>query len=207
MDIVLPRFITDESNWLQIYIYELFFFFKKFLADTHVLFWGLGGGGGHWYPCFGFLVASPLGFKAGVGSALFNVCTFPEIHLWCYTCRPLGSRHAASPVPTYCCRGEVAWIRTYLWALILIEWLICTFITNPHLWLCLSIAELVLKFSTRVFSVLCYVLNCGSFSMIFVVFSLYFQFISLHSQFFIIFCCTAVFTKSIWNLKEKSLNL
>ena len=35
-----------------------FFFFLKFLADTHVLFWG------HWYPCFGFLVMSLLGFKA-----------------------------------------------------------------------------------------------------------------------------------------------
>ena len=31
---------------------------KKFLA-----IWG------HWYPCFGFLVTSPLGFKAKVGSA------------------------------------------------------------------------------------------------------------------------------------------
>ena len=40
----------------------------KILADTHVHFWG------HWYPCFGFLVTSPLGFKAGVGSALFPFC-------------------------------------------------------------------------------------------------------------------------------------
>ena len=32
-------------------------------------FWG-----GHWYPCFGFLVTSPLGFKASVGSALFAFC-------------------------------------------------------------------------------------------------------------------------------------
>ena len=31
-------------------------------------------GGGHWYPCFGFLVTSPLGFKARVGSALFTFC-------------------------------------------------------------------------------------------------------------------------------------
>ena len=31
------------------------------------LFWG------HWYPCFGFLVTSPLGFKARVGSALFAI--------------------------------------------------------------------------------------------------------------------------------------
>ena len=29
---------------------------------------------GHWYPCFGFLVMSPLGFKARVGSALFTFC-------------------------------------------------------------------------------------------------------------------------------------
>ena len=30
--------------------------------------------GGHWYPCFGFLVTSPLGFKARVASALFAFC-------------------------------------------------------------------------------------------------------------------------------------
>ena len=27
--------------------------------------------GANWYPCFGFLVIAPLGFKARVGSALF----------------------------------------------------------------------------------------------------------------------------------------
>ena len=32
-------------------------FFLKFLADTCLF-------GGHWYPCFGFLGASPTGFKA-----------------------------------------------------------------------------------------------------------------------------------------------
>ena len=42
------------------------------------------------YPCFGFLVMSPVGFKARVGSALFTlsggICyMFPKIHLWCYT--------------------------------------------------------------------------------------------------------------------------
>ena len=30
--------------------------------------------GGHWYPCFEFLVMSPIGFKARVGSALFAFC-------------------------------------------------------------------------------------------------------------------------------------
>ena len=44
-----------------------FFFFFKSCWRTHVLFWG------HWYPCFGFLVTSPLGFKARVGSALFTI--------------------------------------------------------------------------------------------------------------------------------------
>ena len=48
----------------------LFFwgFFKiKFLADT-CPFWG------HWYPCFGFLVTSPVGFKVRVGFTLFTFC-------------------------------------------------------------------------------------------------------------------------------------
>ena len=58
---------TLASDWgfMIPFLFRIFFFFLKFLADTHVLF------GGHWYPCFGFLVTSPLGFKARVGSALF----------------------------------------------------------------------------------------------------------------------------------------
>ena len=39
---------------------NIIFFFKSFW-QTHVHFWG------HWYPCFGFLVTSPQGFKARVG--------------------------------------------------------------------------------------------------------------------------------------------
>ena len=50
---------VSRSNFLKI-------FFKSFWR-THVLFWG------HWYPCFGFLVMSHLGFKARVGSALFAI--------------------------------------------------------------------------------------------------------------------------------------
>ena len=45
----------------------LFFFFLNF-CWAHVHFWG------HWYPCFGLLLTSPLGFKARVGSALFELC-------------------------------------------------------------------------------------------------------------------------------------
>ena len=43
----------------------------------------------HWYSYFGLLVTSPLGFKARV-AALFAFGKFPEIHLWCDTCWPLG---------------------------------------------------------------------------------------------------------------------
>ena len=38
-------------------------------THTHVLFWG------HWYPCLGFLVTSPLGFKVGsILLALWRQC-------------------------------------------------------------------------------------------------------------------------------------
>ena len=60
---------------LDLTLQETFFLFY-FLADT-CPFWG------DWYPCFGFLVTSPLGFKARVGSALFALfcggeCTVQE---------------------------------------------------------------------------------------------------------------------------------
>ena len=52
---------------IRSYIHEIFFFFfLKSFWRTHVLFWG------HWYPCFGFLVTSPLGFKARVGFCLIR---------------------------------------------------------------------------------------------------------------------------------------
>ena len=46
---------------------------------------------GHWYPCFGFLVTSPLGFKAKVGSALF---AFAEANVLCI---PLRSTFHPAP--------------------------------------------------------------------------------------------------------------
>ena len=88
-----------------------FFLFKVFGGHTCPFL-------GHWYPCFGFLVTSPLGFKARVGSALFAFCGGECI---VYSPRSTsGATHAdllvasvtASPVPTYCCRGEVAGIQT-----------------------------------------------------------------------------------------------
>ena len=48
---------------------------------------------GHWYPSFGLLVTSPLGFKGRVVSLIHAWwrCTcykFPDIHLGCDTCWP-----------------------------------------------------------------------------------------------------------------------
>ena len=51
-------------------------------------------------PFYGpFLVTSPLGFKARVGSIIctwqMHTCnTFHEIDLWCDTCQALGGQHA-----------------------------------------------------------------------------------------------------------------
>ena len=48
--------VTWPLTHINVLTFDFFSFFKL-LA-------------GHWYPCFGFLVKSPLGFKARVGSAL-----------------------------------------------------------------------------------------------------------------------------------------
>ena len=61
MDILQNGFCT------QFFIGWNFFFFFKVFGGHMSFFWG------HWYPCFGFLVTSPLGFKARVGSALFAI--------------------------------------------------------------------------------------------------------------------------------------
>ena len=46
----------------------------------------------HWYPCFRFLVTSPLGFKARLGSALFIFYSGEcNVHSLRYTCQPLDS--------------------------------------------------------------------------------------------------------------------
>ena len=60
-----------------------------FLADTCLL---AGGGGGHWYPCFGFLMMSPSGFQSQSGFSLFTffaqanvMYILPKMLLCCYT--------------------------------------------------------------------------------------------------------------------------
>ena len=75
---------------------------KKFLGGHMSFFWG------HWYPCFGFLVTSPLGFKARVGCPIHiaevNVMYIPRDP-------PLGLHLPTSWQPA--CRGEVALIRSH----------------------------------------------------------------------------------------------
>ena len=80
-----------------------FFFFYKFLED---FLWG------HWYPYFGLLVMSSLGFKARVGSALFKFSGGVRIMLhvpWDSplgdTCRPLGSQHGSQAISSTHLRG------------------------------------------------------------------------------------------------------
>ena len=63
-----PKIMDSHSNSMRMFplVLKLFFFFKVFGGQMSFF-------GGHWYPCFGFLVTSPLGFKARVGSALFAI--------------------------------------------------------------------------------------------------------------------------------------
>ena len=112
-DRISQRVYIDFGHiWVYLDASNTFFFFIKFLADT-CPFWG------HWYPCFGFLVTSPLGFKARVGSALFamfaeaNVMYIPQdsplvLHLptswWPARSRSLPHMHVQ--------RWDLAQIRT-----------------------------------------------------------------------------------------------
>ena len=64
--------VLDHTGLLKMYVAKdwrasgylrlfFFFFFEKAFGGHMSFFWG------HWYPCLGFLVTSPLGFKARVG--------------------------------------------------------------------------------------------------------------------------------------------
>ena len=61
-------------------------FFKKIIGGYKSFSWG------YWYPCFGLLVMSALGFKARVDPFCMLPCLCdPQIHLWCDTCWQHGS--------------------------------------------------------------------------------------------------------------------
>ena len=99
-------YILVRLRFSVCFTYRHWFFFLKFFCrtHTHVLFWG------HWYPCFGFLVTSPLGFKARVGSVLFAFCRGEcNVHSLRSTySRPLGSQCSASHFPT-CAEVLLGW--------------------------------------------------------------------------------------------------
>ena len=105
------RNITYSIHCWKIVQTVFFLFFLKFLADTCPFL-------GHWYPCFGFLVTSPLGFKARMGCLIriaeANVMYVPGDPPLCVTCADLladGLPPVLSP-HTVASRGEVAGIRT-----------------------------------------------------------------------------------------------
>ena len=93
------RMVMVRSHATLVFSFSLtfFFYFKKILDDMSPF------SGATDTPVFGLLVTSPLGFKARVGSLictrLRHMCyMFPEIHLWCDTCPPLGSQHGTQAV-------------------------------------------------------------------------------------------------------------
>ena len=57
---------------------------------------------GHWYPYFGLLVTSTLGFKARVVLSLawLIACMqwIPQIHLWCNTCWIFDGQHGSQAI-------------------------------------------------------------------------------------------------------------
>ena len=72
-----PSILSVRSNrYKLVNIFQIFCqvcFVQKSFWWTQVSCWG------QWYPCFGFLVTSPLGFKARVGSSLF--ACFVEVNV------------------------------------------------------------------------------------------------------------------------------
>ena len=89
-------------SWIQPesmkYVWRLHKVFKVLFLKNFWRTWVLFGGG-HWYPYFGLLVTSPLGFKARVDLSLvcFVACMqwIPEIHLWCNTCWLYKCQHGS----------------------------------------------------------------------------------------------------------------
>ena len=78
---------------------KLFCFVFKFLVDTCP------------FMCFGFLVMSPLGFKARVGNLIctfwqrYTWYTFPNIHLWCDTFPSVYDQHSSQSLSPHACLG------------------------------------------------------------------------------------------------------
>ena len=101
--ITLSHFSLIDFNLIRLWV--SIHFISHFLKYIHAYFFLNFGRRqsflwGHWYPCFGLLVMSPLGFKARVSRHIHPwqrcMCyTFPKIHLWCDICWPLGDQHGS----------------------------------------------------------------------------------------------------------------
>ena len=81
---------------------NLQFYFSKFLEDVSYFLWG------HWYPCLGPLVTSPLGFITRVGSLIFTWwCTFLRFTSSSTPMLVYVASIAASHFPHMCVSAEV----------------------------------------------------------------------------------------------------
>ena len=78
-------FSVDKILFQKIFVYNFW--------RARVILWD------HWYPCFGLLVMSALGFKARVDPSLacFIACVqwIPQINLWCNACWPPDGQHGS----------------------------------------------------------------------------------------------------------------
>ena len=82
----------DEFIWCDVSnTRSRIFFCLKFFVGHESFLWV------HWYPCFGLLVMSALGFKTRVDPSLVCLlaCTqwIPQIHFWWDNCWPLDGQH------------------------------------------------------------------------------------------------------------------
>ena len=92
--------LWNTLNWQQFFFFFLSFFFCR--THSHVLFWG------HWYPCVGFLVTSPQGFKARVVLPNSHCGGECNVHFLRSTsgdthCQPLDGQHCGAPT------GFISW--------------------------------------------------------------------------------------------------
>ena len=91
---------------------HFFLCFIFFFLGEQSFLWGC------WYPCFGLLVMSAMGFKAREDPflACFRLQWIPRIHLWCDSCWPFGGQHGSPAVfhPRTCTQALVE-VEPELW--------------------------------------------------------------------------------------------
>ena len=108
LSVEVCRHCTEKKNQVRLFDfnYSTTFIFLVFGGHESFL-WG------HWYPCFGLLMTSPLGFKGRVDPSLvcFVTCVpwNPEIHLWIKTFWLYRGQHGSQSHSLHgtCSRGRL----------------------------------------------------------------------------------------------------